>query len=112
MTKVLLTLLTLAMATDASAQQRTYYDGSGKVVGRSSTDTQGSTTVYDASGNIIGRESKTGNQTTIYDAAGCNVGAGSPRTASYDDLRPKISFVGVRAAFRHFGTPSRQAEAS
>jgi hypothetical protein len=50
MAKVLLALLTLALLTGAaSAQSRTFYDSSGKVVGRSSTDSQGSTTSYDAS---------------------------------------------------------------
>ena len=31
----------------ASAQRRTYYDSSGKVVSRSATNSQGSTTTYD-----------------------------------------------------------------
>jgi len=49
MTKILLALPTLAITTGAaSAQQRT--DSCGKVVGRSSTDSQGTTTVDDAAG--------------------------------------------------------------
>jgi YD repeat-containing protein len=63
----LLVLLTLAMLTDAaSAQQRTLDDASGKVVGRSATDSQGTTTNYDSRGRVISRETTTGNQTTIY----------------------------------------------
>jgi YD repeat-containing protein len=42
-------------------------------VGRSSTDSQGTTTNYDASGKVISRETRSGNTTTIYDPA-CNVG--------------------------------------
>jgi hypothetical protein len=41
-TKILLALLTLAMMTGAaSAQQRTFYDGSGKVSGRTATYSAG-----------------------------------------------------------------------
>jgi len=74
--KILLpTLLAfVALATEASAQSRQYYDSSGRSAGRSSTDSQGSTTFYDAGGRVTGRESKSGNTTTIYDAAGRNVG--------------------------------------
>jgi YD repeat-containing protein len=72
---VLLVLLTHAMMTDAaSAQQRTFYDASGKVVGRSATDSQGTVTNYDSRGRVISRETTTGNTTTIYDAGGRNVG--------------------------------------
>ena len=49
MIMILLPLLALAMATGAAlAQQRTCYDGGGRVTGRSSTDSQGSTTIYDS----------------------------------------------------------------
>jgi len=73
--KILLTLLTLAMTTGAaSAQQRSFYDASGKRIGSASTDSQGTTTNYDSRGKVISRESTTGNQTTIYDAGGRNVG--------------------------------------
>ncbi|MBR0697090.1 hypothetical protein [Bradyrhizobium lablabi] len=72
---ILPALLVLAMMTDAaSAQQRTFYDASGKVVGRSATDSQGTVTTYDSRGNVISRETTTGNQMTIYDARGRNVG--------------------------------------
>ena len=62
MTKILLALFTLAMLTGtalaqspqlsrgATGQQRTFYDSRGNVVGRSATDSQGSTTVSDAQG--------------------------------------------------------------
>jgi hypothetical protein len=51
MPKILLALLTLATLTGAaSPQSRTFYDASGKIVGRSSTDSQGTVTTYDARG--------------------------------------------------------------
>ena len=75
MSKMLLSLLTLALTTGAaSAQQRTVYDSRGNVVGRSATDGSGATTNYDARGKMISRENTSGNTTTIYDAAGRNVG--------------------------------------
>jgi YD repeat-containing protein len=74
-TKMLLALLTLALLTGAaSAQQRTFYGSSGKVVGRSAADSQGTVTTYDSRGNVISRESTSGTTTTIYDANGRNVG--------------------------------------
>ena len=75
MTKILLALLALAALTGAaSAQQRTFYDSCGKVVGRSSTDSQGSMTNYDARGRSSAASSTSGNTTTIYDDRGRNVG--------------------------------------
>ena len=72
--KILLAPLTLAMITSAaSAEQRTLYDSRGNVVGRSSTDSSGTTTNYDASGRVVSRESTNGTTTTIYDAGGRNV---------------------------------------
>ena len=62
------------LATEASAQSRTFYDSAGRVVGRSSTDSQGTVTNYDARGKVISRETRSGNTTTIYDPAGRNVG--------------------------------------
>jgi len=67
-------VLALLMPTDALAQSRTFYDASGRVSGRSTTGSDGSTTIYDASGRVTGRTSTSGNQTTIYDASGRNVG--------------------------------------
>jgi YD repeat-containing protein len=73
--KILLALLALAALTGAAlAQQRTFYDSSGKVVGRSSTNSSGTVTNYDSRGRVISRESTSGNTTTIYDARGRNVG--------------------------------------
>jgi YD repeat-containing protein len=75
MTKIFLALITLAMLTGAAlGEQRTFYDSSGKVVGRSSTGSSGAVTNYDSRGRVISRETTTGNQTTIYDARGRNVG--------------------------------------
>ena len=55
MTKTTIIAALLAgLATEALAQQRTYYDAGGKVVGRSSTDSQGTTTHYDRSGRVVG----------------------------------------------------------
>jgi YD repeat-containing protein len=58
----------------ASAQQGIFYDSGGNVVGRSSTDSQGSTTSYDSRGKVISRESTSGNTTTVHDASGRNIG--------------------------------------
>jgi YD repeat-containing protein len=63
-----------ALTGSASAQQRTFYDARGNVVGRSSTNSQGTTTNYDRSGRIISRETTSGNRTTVYDASGRSVG--------------------------------------
>ena len=63
--------LALALMTGAAlAQQRTTYDARGNLVGRSATDSQGTTTNYDSRGNVISRESTSGNTTTVYDAGG------------------------------------------
>ena len=52
--RILLALLTLGMLTGAaSAQRRTFYDSSGKVVDRSSTDSSGTVTNYDARGRVV-----------------------------------------------------------
>ena len=68
-------VLTLLTASDAQAQQRTIYGPDGKVTGRVTTDSQGSTTIYDAAGRVTGRTS-TDSQgtTTIYDASGRRAG--------------------------------------
>jgi YD repeat-containing protein len=80
--KILLALLTLATMTGAaSAQQRTFYDSRGNVVGRSATDSQGSTTSYDSRGRVISRESTSGNTTTIYDASSRLLGRAHYSTA-------------------------------
>ena len=72
-------MLALAIMTGAaSAQQRTFYDARGNVVGRSATDSSGAVMNYDARGKVITRESTSGNQTTIYDSSGRNVGRYTP----------------------------------
>ena len=68
--------LALLMPTVALAQQQhqTFKDASGREVGRSVTDSRGSTTFYDAMGRNTGR-SVTSNGTTItYDAMGRQTG--------------------------------------
>jgi YD repeat-containing protein len=75
MTKTtILAALLAVLASEASAQSRRFYDASGRSLGTSSTDSQGTTTNYDSSGRVISRETTTGNTTTIYDARGRNVG--------------------------------------
>src|SRR5262245_49052303 len=78
MTKTLVMAAVLLIPTAAMAQQKTFYDASGRVIGtattsgnqttfrddrgrttgRSATDSQGTTTLYDASGRVQGRTSK------------------------------------------------------
>jgi YD repeat-containing protein len=78
MTKTLVMAAILLIPTAAMAQQKIFYDASGRVIGtattsgnqttfrddrgrttgRSATDTQGTTTFYDASGRVEGRTSK------------------------------------------------------
>ncbi len=76
MTKmIMLALIALAvLATDATAQSRTYYDSSGKSIGRSSTDSSGTVTNYDGRGRVISRATTSGNTTTIYNPSGRNIG--------------------------------------
>jgi YD repeat-containing protein len=78
MTKTLVMAAVLLIPTAAMAQQKSFYDASGRVIGtattsgnqttfrddrgrttgRSATDSQGTTTFYDASGRVQGRTSK------------------------------------------------------
>ena len=78
MTKTIVMAAVLLIPTAAMAQQKTFYDASGRVIGtaatsgnqttfrddrgrttgRSATDSQGTTTFYDASGRVQGRTSK------------------------------------------------------
>ena len=69
-----LAIAALLMATGAKAQQREFYDSSGRVSGREATDSRGNTTLYDASGHVAARTSTSGNQTTIYGADGRRIG--------------------------------------
>jgi YD repeat-containing protein len=68
-------LMLLALAETALAQQTTIYGRDGRVIGRVTTDSQGSRTIYDAQGRISGRTA-TDSQgtTTIYDAQGRKTG--------------------------------------
>ena len=64
------------ISSDVLAQSRTYYDSSGKVSGRSTTDSAGATTFYDASGRVTGRSSINSSGTaTFYDASGRQTGS-------------------------------------
>ncbi|WP_155255195.1 hypothetical protein [Bradyrhizobium elkanii] len=56
--------------TAAQARQRTHYDAGGRVIGRSATDSQGTTTFYDAGGRVSARSSTSGSTTTTYDPRG------------------------------------------
>jgi YD repeat-containing protein len=70
----------VAMTGAALSQQRTLYDVSGRVIGRSATDSQGTTTHYDASGRVTGRSSTdSGGTTKIYDAPGRKIGTETRR---------------------------------
>ena len=66
----------VAMTGAALPQSRTFYDSTtGRITGRSTTDSGGATTYYGADGRVIGRSATTGNSTTtIYNAGGHNVG--------------------------------------
>ena len=59
---IIAALALAALATAASAQQRTYYDASGKSLGRSTTDSQGTVTNTDSRGKVISREFTSGNR--------------------------------------------------
>ena len=72
-TTTIVAALLAVLATEASAQSRSYYNASGRVVGRSRHDSSGTVT-NDARGRVISRESTSGNTTTVYDAGGRNVG--------------------------------------
>jgi YD repeat-containing protein len=76
MTKTtIIAALTLAvLMSDASAQQRSFYDSAGKRIGSATTDSSGTVTNYDSRGRVISRESTSGNTTTVYDARGRDVG--------------------------------------
>ena len=47
--------IVFAVASNAQAQQRTIYGPDGKVTGRVTTDSQGSTTIYGPDGKVTGR---------------------------------------------------------
>jgi YD repeat-containing protein len=73
--KILLALAIAALVTAASAQSRRFYDASGKSVGTSSTDSQGTTRFYNAAGKNVGTSSTDSQRTTtFYDSRGKVVG--------------------------------------
>jgi YD repeat-containing protein len=77
MTKIILPalLMTLALTGEASAQQRTLYDASGRAVVRSATGSNGAVANYGADGRVTSHETTSINgTTTIYDAGGHTVG--------------------------------------
>ena len=57
--------LLLATIGHATAQQRTIYGADGRVIGRETTDTQGTRTLYGGDGKAATRQNRDG---TIYDA--------------------------------------------
>jgi hypothetical protein len=67
-------VLALLMPTAALAQSSTFYDSTGRVSGRSTTDSGGATTIYGADGRVSGR-TFTGSVTTIYGADGRKAGS-------------------------------------
>lgn len=71
-----LTLALMFAPSAAQAQQRTIYDSrTGKVIGRTATDSQGSTTLYGPYGRVTGRTSTGSDGTTVvYGADGRRVG--------------------------------------
>ena len=58
----------LFTCTRAQADQRTIYGSDGRVIGRSTVDSQGTRTLYGSDGKALTRESPTTGGTTIYDA--------------------------------------------
>jgi YD repeat-containing protein len=63
-----------ALASEASAQPRQYYDSSGKRMAARRPTAPARSRLTMTSGRVISRETTTGNQTTVYDAGGRNVG--------------------------------------
>jgi YD repeat-containing protein len=97
--QTIIAALTLAMLTSAaSAQQRTFYDSRGNVVGRSATDSSGAVTNYDSCGRVISRESTSGNTTTVYDAGGRNVTQSTPPAWFLRQRKMRASVLGAKPA--------------
>ena len=70
-----LAIVLMLMPTEVLAQSRTFYGADGRVTGRSTSGSNGSSTFYDASGRVTGRTSTGSNgTTTTYDAGGRSVG--------------------------------------
>ena len=67
--------LALLMPTGAQAEQRTYYDSSGRVSAREVTGTNGATTIYGPDGRTTGRTSTdSSGTTTVYGSDGRRIG--------------------------------------
>ena len=58
---LIVSLLLLAQAMARSNSRKTFYDAQGRVTGRSTTDSGGSTIFYGADGRMAGRSSTSGN---------------------------------------------------
>jgi len=69
--------LLLSLAPVAFAQQSTLYGSDGRVISRSVTDSQGTTTHYDAAGRRLGSTTVNRNGTVIYAQDGRRVGTGT-----------------------------------
>ena len=98
-TTTIVAALLAVLATEASAQSRSYYNASGRVVGRS-TDSSGTVT-NDARGRVISRKSTSGNTTTVYDAAE-GMSEGSRRAAESVTVTDFKSANFVDSKFRKF----------
>ena len=62
--------LLMPTAATAQTQSHTIYGSGGKVTGRTTTDSRGSTTFYGRDGRVTGRATVSGNTRTFYDADG------------------------------------------
>lgn len=82
-TTILAALVLAVLASEASAQQsqsQTFRDSSGRVVGRSATDSQGSTVYYGPEGRVTGRASTDSQGTTTFrDSSGRTVGSSTAK---------------------------------
>ena len=87
--KIFAVLLALVAPAEAMAQGSTIYANDRRVVGRYTTDLQGTTTLYDASGRVINRA--TGNITIIHDGVSGQVLGGGKTTR--DDRRPVAAVI-------------------
>jgi hypothetical protein len=74
---ILLALMLSVLATESTAQQRTIYANDGRVVGRYTTNSRGTTTLYGADGRVISRA--TGNTTIIHDGVSGQVVGDRPK---------------------------------
>jgi hypothetical protein len=68
----LIALVILTTGVSAQSTTRSFYDSSGRGLGRAMTS-GGVITTHDASGRVTSREYTSGNATTVYDAGGHNI---------------------------------------